>query len=343
LPATSDYDVVMEGPNEYGASWGCLPESRCAMFRLIARRILLAIPLLFIVSFLSFALVALTPGDPAVDILGSYATPAQYAALDHQYGFSQPVLVQYWHWLLRVFHGNLGTSLSSGQAVTSVLNGGLPVTLFLVIGATAATAAGGVALGTLSAIRGGAVGRVTDAFAMLGFAIPAFWLGLVLVDLFAVRGHLLPATGYVPFGQSPTGWFRSLILPVATLAAGGMTGVAKQTRDSMRDALARDYVDALRADGVPEWRVILRHALRNAAIPVVTMLGTFFAGLLGGTVLVESVFAMPGLGSLAVTSTTEHDLPVIEGVAIYFAVGVVAVNLLVDVAYGWLNPRARVA
>jgi peptide/nickel transport system permease protein len=312
------------------------------MWWLIARRLILAIPLLFIVSFLSFVLVALTPGDPAVSILGSYATKAQYAALDRQLGFNQPVLVQYWHWLVHALHGNLGTSLVSAQSVTAELNSGLGVTLCLVIGATVVTAVGGVALGTLSAIRGGAVGRAADAFAMLGFAIPAFWLGLVLRDLFAVRWHLLPATGYEPFGQSPSGWLRSLILPIATLAAAGMTGVAKQARDSMRDTLARDYIDALRADGVPEWRIVTRHALRNAAIPVVTMLGTFFVGLLGGTILVESVFAMPGLGSLAVNATTEHDLPVIVGVAVYFAVGVVVVNLLIDVIYGWLDPRARV-
>jgi len=314
-----------------------------AMWWLIARRLILAIPLLFIVSFLSFALVALTPGDPAVSILGSYATKAQDAALDRQLGFNQPVLVQYGRWLGKMAHGNLGTSLASAQSVTTELNSALGVTLCLVLGATLVTAAGGVALGTLSAIRGGAVGRVTDAVAMLGFAIPAFWLGLVLRDLFAVRWHLVPATGYEPFTQSAAGWAESLILPVATLAAAGMTGIAKQTRDSMRDTLARDYIDALRADGVPEWRIIARHALRNAAIPVVTMLGTFFVGLLGGTVLVESVFAMPGLGSLAVTATTEHDLPVIVGVAVYFAVGVVVVNLLIDVLYGWLDPRARVA
>jgi len=313
------------------------------MWWLIARRLILAIPLLFIVSFLSFALVALTPGDPAVSILGSYATKAQDAALDRQLGFNQPVLVQYGRWLGKMAHGNLGTSLASAQSVTTELNSALGVTLCLVLGATLVTAAGGVALGTLSAIRGGAVGRVTDAVAMLGFAIPAFWLGLVLRDLFAVRWHLVPATGYEPFTQSAAGWAESLILPVATLAAAGMTGIAKQTRDSMRDTLARDYIDALRADGVPEWRIIARHALRNAAIPVVTMLGTFFVGLLGGTVLVESVFAMPGLGSLAVTATTEHDLPVIVGVAVYFAVGVVVVNLLIDVLYGWLDPRARVA
>ena len=313
------------------------------MWRLIARRLLLAIPLLFVVSFLSFALVAVAPGDPAVDILGMNATKAQDAALDRQLGFDQAVPVQYWHWLVNAVHGNLGTSFASDQPVVTVIGSGLGITLALVIGATLLTAVLGVGLGTLSAIWGGAAGRITDALAMLGFAIPSFWLGMVLQDVFGVHARLLPATGFVPFGASPSGWLRSLILPVVTLAVTGMTGVAKQTRDSMRDTLHRDYVDALRADGVPEWTIITRHALRNAAIPVVTALGTIFVGMLGGTVLVETVFSMQGLGYLVVFSANQHDLPVIEGITVVFTLGVIIVNLLVDLAYGWLNPRARIA
>jgi peptide/nickel transport system permease protein len=313
------------------------------MRRLIIRRLLLAIPLLFVVSFLSFALVAVAPGDPAADILGMDATKAQYAALDRQLGFDQPVPVQYWHWLVQALHGNLGTSYAYSEPVLNIVNSGLGVTLSLVIGATLLTAVLGVGLGTLSAIRGGAAGRLTDALAMLGFAIPSFWLGLVLQDAFGVHARLLPATGFIPFSQSPTGWLRSLILPVVTLAVAGMTGVAKQTRDSLRDTLHRDYIDALRADGVSEWRIITRHALRNAAIPVVTALGTIFIGMLSGTVLVETVFSMQGLGYLIVSSAGAHDLPVIEAITVYFTVGVVLVNLLVDLAYGWLNPQARVS
>jgi peptide/nickel transport system permease protein len=313
------------------------------MRQLIIRRLLLAIPLLFVVSFLSFALVAVAPGDPAADILGMDATKAQYAALDRQLGFDQPVPVQYWHWLVQALHGNLGTSYAYSEPVLNIVNSGLGVTLSLVIGATLLTAVLGVGLGTLSAIRGGAAGRLTDALAMLGFAIPSFWLGLVLQDAFGVHARLLPATGFIPFSQSPTGWLRSLILPVITLAVAGTTGVAKQTRDSLRDTLHRDFIDALRADGVSEWRIVTRHALRNAAIPVVTTLGTIFIGLLSGTVLVETVFSMQGLGYLIVSSAGAHDLPVIEAITVYFTVGVVLVNLLVDLAYGWLNPRARVS
>jgi peptide/nickel transport system permease protein len=313
------------------------------MLRLVARRLGLAIPLIFVVTFVTFVLVALTPGDPAATILGSYGTPSTDRALDVKLGFDQSVFVQYWHWLSKAIHGDLGMSILSGQPVSEQLTSRLSVTLSLVIGATLVSAVVGVALGTLSARRGGRIGRVTDGMAMLGFAVPSFWLGLVLVDLFALNLRWFPATGYVSFAQSPTRWFESLVLPVITLAAGGVTMVTKQTRDSMREVLAKDFIDALRADGVPEWRIVYVHALRNAAIPVVTLLGTFFVGLLGGAVLIEGVFALPGLGSLAVSASSQHDLPVIQGIALYFCIIVVAVNLIVDVLYGWLNPRARVS
>jgi len=312
------------------------------MGRLLARRLLQAVPLVFAVSFITYLLVALTPGDPAVDILGTSATHASDVAFDRQFGFDHSVWVQYWDWLCRAIQGNLGVSLLNQQSVTTQLDQRIPVTLALVAGATLVAAVGGIALGTISATRGGLAGRLTDAFAMLGFAIPIFWLGIVLVDLFAVGLRLLPATGWVPLSQSLSGWVESLLLPVLTLGAGGVTAIAKQTRDAMREVLARDFIDALRADGVPEWRIVYVHALRNAAIPVLTLLGTIFVGLLGGSVIVEQVFALPGLGSLAVSSTYAHDLPVIEGIAVYFALGVVAVNLLVDLLYGWLDPRVRV-
>ena len=210
-------------------------------------------------------------------------------------------------------------------------------------GATLLAAVIGIGLGAVSAVRHGMSGRAIDVLAMLGFAIPNFWLGLVLMEIFAVKARLLPATGYISPGQSVTGWLQSLLLPVITLSAAGVTGIAKQTRDSMRDVLALDYIDLLRAGGVPGWRIIAAHALRNAAIPVLTMIGIFFVGMLSGTVVVESVFGMPGLGSLAVTATSQHDLPVIQGIAVLFCIMVVAVNLVIDLAYGWVNPKARVS
>jgi peptide/nickel transport system permease protein len=312
------------------------------MLHIVLRRLALAVPLLFLVTALTFLLVALTPGDPAADLLGTLATKAQYAAIDRQMGFDLPVWTQYWHWLDHALRGDLGTSLVSGQPVTAQLDARLPVTVPLVLGATAATALLGVGLGTLSATRGGLAGRCVDTLAMLGFAIPNFWLGLLLVDLFAVRLGWLPATGYVPFGQSPAAWFDSFVLPVATLAVSGVTGIAKQTRDAMRDTLARDFVDAMRADGMPQRRIV-RHALKVAALPVVTMIGTFSIGLLGGAVLIESVFALPGLGGEAAAASAAHDLPMIQGVALYFCLAVIVVNLAVDLLCAWLDPKARTA
>lgn len=310
------------------------------MLRIVVRRLALAVPLLFLVTALTFLLVALTPGDPAADLLGTLAGKAQLAAVDRQYGFDLPVWDQYWRWLSHALAGNLGTSLVNGQSVTSQLDARLPVTLALVVGAAGAAALLGIALGTLSAVRGGIVGRVVDALAMLGFAVPNFWLGLLLIELFAVKLRVLPSGGYIPLAQYPAAWFDDLVLPVATLALGGVTGIAKQTRDAMRDAFARDFVDAMRADGMPEHRVVW-HALRVAAPPLATMTGTFAAGLLSGTVLIEAVFTLPGLGSAAAKATSGHDLPMIQGVALYFCLAVVAINLATDLVCAWLDPKAR--
>jgi peptide/nickel transport system permease protein len=214
--------------------------------------------------------------------------------------------------------------------------------LSLVVGSTLLAAVIGALLGVGGALRADIAGTAIDALSMVGLAIPNFFLGLILIALFAVAIPLFPATSYVPFDESPLEWARSLVLPVVALATPGIAVVAKQTRDSMRAVLERPFIRTLRASGLPRRSIIYKHALRSAAIPVVTVLGLIFVASLGGTVLVESVFAMPGLGGLAVQATTQHDLPLIQGVAVYFTVLVVAVNLLVDLAYGWLDPRVRV-
>jgi peptide/nickel transport system permease protein len=182
-----------------------------------------------------------------------------------------------------------------------------------------------------------------DAIAMVGLAIPNFFLGLLLVTWFAVTLRVFPATGYVPFTQSPGEWLRSIVLPVITLAVPGIAVIAKQTRDAMLEVLDRPFIRTLRAAGVPGRSIIGKHALRNAAIPVVTVTGLIFIGSLSGTVLVETVFALPGLGGLAVQATSQHDIPLIQGVAVYFTIAVICVNLLVDLTYSWLDPRVRVS
>ncbi len=312
------------------------------MVAFLLRRIAISIPLFFLVTVLTFVTVAFIPGDPAVRILGAGHTLAQYHAFDRQLGLEQPVFVQYWHWLDRLFHGSLGRSLFTSESVATELAQRVWVTLSLVIGATLVSVVAGVALGVSSALSGGPLARLLDGIAWLGFALPAFWLGLILVEFFALKIHLLPAEGYVPLSQSPGDWARSLVLPVFTLAAAGSTGIAKQTRSSMADALGQEYVASLRMAGISERSVVLRHALRNAALPVITMAGLFFVAMLSGTIIVEQVFVLPGLGGLAVQAATDHDLPVIEGVVVYFTLVVIAVNLLVDLSYAWLNPRVRV-
>jgi peptide/nickel transport system permease protein len=313
-----------------------------ATIKLVIRRLLLSVPLLFVVSVLTFGLVALTPGNPALQILGGSATPAEVAALDQQLGLNQPLLVQYWQWLDHVFHGSLGVSLYSSQTVTSDINSRIGVTLTIVIGAVLVSSLLGVALGVVSAVRGGWLGRLTDVVALIGFAVPNFWLGLILVTIFSVKLGLVPATGFVPFSTSPNGWLDSIILPVITLSAVGVTGVAKQTRDSLKDVLGQPFITALRAEGVPERSILLRHGLKNAALPVITMMGLFFVGMLSGAVIVEQVFNLPGVGSLAVSATSTHDLPVVQGVVLYFTVIVIVVNLILDVSYGLLNPKGAV-
>ncbi len=307
----------------------------------LLRRLLLAVPLLFLVSILTFVIVALIPGDPAVRLLGAGQTAGAYHALDQRLGLTEPVLTQYWHWLDHVFHGSLGISLFTNQTVGSEVSQRLGVTLSLIVGATLVSLLIGLSLGIASVVWRGVIGRFVDALSWVGFAVPSFWLGLILVEFIAVRAKLLPPSGYVSPGANFGSWLESLVLPVLTLAAVGATGVAKQTRDSLSETLSSEYVAALRLAGLSERTILFRHALRNAAIPIVTSLGLFAVAMLGGTVLVEQVFVMPGLGSLAVQAATDHDLPVIEGVVVVFTLIVVAVNLLIDFSYAWLNPRVR--
>ncbi len=316
------------------------------MLRLIRRRLAMSVTLVFAVSLLTFLLQSLAPGDAAKTILSQRnafgaADPQTYQRLRESLGLDQPILVQYARWLGHAVRGDLGTSPISGLGVGSEIWHRLPVTLSLVLLATVSTAVAGVGLGVLSAVRGGRFGRFVDGVSLLGSAVPNFWLALVLVTLFAVTVPLLPATGYTPLAESPGEWARGLVLPVATLAVPGVAVFAKHTRDAMRETLSREFVTTLRANGASERSVILRHALRNAAIPVVTVAGLTFISLFSGTVFVEQVFAMPGLGGLATEAATQYDLPMVQGVVVVFTVVVVAVNLVVDLAYGWLNPKVR--
>lgn len=312
------------------------------MTRVILHRLLIAVPVLFLMSILTFVLVSFLPGDAARSLLGNLAAEEEVDALRQQLGLNQSLFHQYWTWLVNLAHGDLGLSLISGEPVTDVLRTRFPVTLVLVLATTVVSAIIGISLGVLSALRGGISGRVVDVVAFAGLACPNFWIGLGLIALFAVSWQIFPPNGYVPFGDSPVEWMRSLALPVAALAIGAVSTIATQTRDSMLDALGRDFVRVQFANGFSPRSIALKYVLRTAAPAILTLVGLVFVGLLGGAVLVETVFALPGMGRQVVTATTQHDIPVLQGAVLYLTAIVLTVNLLIDISYSWADPRVRV-
>lgn len=311
------------------------------MLRMILIRLLLSIPLIVVVTGLTFFLMSLLPGNAALSFLGTHATEEQVARLTAEMGLDQPVIVQWWHWMSGVLQGDLGSSVFNKESVAKILNDRAGVTFSLVFGAMIVAIVLGLVIGAISAQRPGLLSSVIDVIAILGYAVPAFWLAVVLIYIFAVELKWFPAVGYVPFGNDPGRWAMSLVLPVLSLAAGMITALAKQTRDAMLDELSAPYITALRANGMSEFAIVYKHALRNAAIPIVTVISVLFIGSLTGAVVAEAIFVLPGLGATAVSATSSRDLPVIQGVALYLTLAVVAVNILTDLAYGWLNPKVR--
>jgi peptide/nickel transport system permease protein len=290
---------------------------------------------------LSFVLLSLVPGNAAEQILGFSASKARVAALEHQLGLDRPLWTQYWRWLMHALHGDLGNSIFIGNPVGPTIVQRLPVTLSLILGAIIVMPGIGITLGIYSAVRGGIGGRVVDTFALVGFALPSFWFGAILIEFFAVKLHLFPAIGYVSFAQSPSEWLRSLVLPVIALSIGGIAGFSKYTRDATLDVLASEHIRIAHADGMPPHRILFIYALKNTGLRVVTMIGLLTIGLLGGTAFVETIFALPGLGNYLVTGVQQEDVPVVQGVTVVFTLIIIFVNLITDLAYSWLDPRVR--
>jgi len=315
------------------------------MARTVLHWLLSSIVLLLAVTGVTFVLSSLAPGSAVSAVLGNDTTytQQQYDQVKHQLGLDRPLPDQYWHWLTNLFHGSLGTDLFNGQPITQALNERVGPSMSIIMTTIVVSGLLGIGFGVYSAARGGIVGKFLDFIAISAFAVPNFWLAVVLIEVFAVEIPLFPATGYVSLTSDPAQWARSIALPVVTLSAAATALIARQTRDSMLRVLARDFVVSLRAQGLSTRSIVFKHALRNAALPVITALGLMFISLLAGTVFVEDVFAIPGMGQEAVNAGALHDLPLIEGVALYFTVFVIAVNLLVDVSYGILSPRSRVA
>jgi len=312
------------------------------MLRFILQRLLALIPLLLIVSLLVFSLVLLIPGDPAYLLAGEDATPEEVEAIREEMGLNQPLLVRYLSWLGAVLQGDLGTSLFSDQPVLDVILERLPVTLSLAVSAILIALFISIPAGIIAGTRPGRrLDRVVTVGASIGLALPNFWLGLMLVLMLAIWNPWFPATGYTPITESLVGWWQHILLPAFTLGLSASAILTRQLRGAMIEVMALDYVRTARAKGLPYHTVVTKHALKNAAIPMVTILGLQANGLLGGTVIVEQIFGMPGIGQLAVASVFTRDLPMIQGVVIMAVFVAVLVNLVVDISYGYFNPKVR--
>jgi peptide/nickel transport system permease protein len=311
------------------------------LFRNLASRIVGSLALLFVVPTITFFIQGIAPTNVARGVLGLAATDAMIDDLNHRLGLDQPLLVRYLHWLWGAVTGDLGSSYTNGQSVQQILAPRLTVSLSLIIGALIVFTVVGIIIGVLSATQSRVVGQFLDVVSTVGIAVPNFWLAVILIATFAVELSLFPATGYVFFSDSPRLYFLSLVLPVIALAFAGITAVAKQTRDQMLLAMQSPWARTLRANGASEFSIIYKHALRNAAAPVITVIGTIFVGSLSGSVVVENIFVLPGLGSQSLASALLADLPVVQGIAVYFTIIVVVVNVVIDIAITILNPKVR--
>ncbi len=312
------------------------------MLQHLARRLTAAVPVLGVVALAVFALLHVTPGDPAVIIAGDYATADDIARIRAQLGLDRPFLTQVGIWMANVARGDLGTSIFSGLPVTTLIRQRAEATVSLTVLAMLLSVGLGVPLGVIAAwTKGSWIDRAVMVMAVSGFSMPVFWLGFVLVYVFAISTQWLPVQGYQPIAGGFWPFLRHLILPAVTLSAIYMALIARMTRASMLSVLGEDYVRTAFAKGLAPRRVLIRHALRNASLPVVTIIGIGFALLIGGAVVTESVFALPGLGRLTVDAIVRRDYPVIQGVILVVSAVYVLINLVVDLAYVLLDPRVR--
>ncbi|HWV21054.1 MAG TPA: ABC transporter permease [Devosia sp.] len=311
------------------------------MLSYLSKRLLSSLVLLALVTTLTFAMVFGGADNVAQNILGDNATDQQIADLETRLGIDRPLYEQYGSWVAKALRGDLGMSWTMGESVSKILSGRLPVTLSMVILAIVIIGVVSALLGIAAAVRGGWADRIIQLISVVGFSLPNFWLGLILVVVFALNLRWLPATGYTDFLNSPSGWLASLALPVGALVLSGIASASQQVRGAMIDALRQDYVRTLRAGGIKPSSVLFRHALRNAMPAALTVLSLQFIGLLGGAAIIERVFAIPGLGSITVQAALSGDIPVLMGVVVTMIILVVIVNIAIDLANAWVNPKVR--
>ncbi|MBY6410836.1 ABC transporter permease [Rhodococcus sp. BP-252] len=308
----------------------------------MVKRLLAAVPVLILVTILSFSMIHLIPGDAAVVAAGENASAEQIAATRAQLGLDQNIVVQYFSWVGNLLTGDLGTSLLSSHRNIDAILEALPVTLSLAFVALSWSLVFGVVVGVFAGLRQGTwIDRTLTSLTTLGISMPSFWLGLLFVTFFSLQFRLFPATGYAPLSDGIAAWFSHLVLPALALGTVTAAEIARQSRAGVIDVLERDYIRTATAKGLPRWKVIVKHTSKNAAVPVVTVFGLQAAALIGGAVIIEQVFGMPGLGSVALKAILERDFPVIQAFVVVITLFVLVINLLVDISYAYFNPKAR--
>jgi peptide/nickel transport system permease protein len=312
------------------------------VFAYIVRRILSTVPVMAVVALFVFGLLHLSPGDPAAIIAGDTATPADIARIHQALGLDQPLYIQFATWVWHLLHGDLGISIFTNLPVTTLIAQRVEPTAALTLSTLLVSIAAAIPLGVLAAWKAGSlIDRGVMVFAVLGFSVPVFVLAYVLIYLFAVRGDWLPVQGFVGLDRGLWPFLSHLVMPTLALAMIYTALIARMTRASMLDVLAQDYIRTAHAKGLANGRVLIGHALKNAAVPIATIIGIGVASLIAGVVVTETVFAIPGLGRLTVDAILRRDYPIIQGMILIFSGAYVLVNLLVDLSYTFLDPRIR--
>lgn len=312
------------------------------MLQYILRRLVSIIPVLLVVSVIVFLIVHLTPGNPAYLILGEDSSPEAIAELEEQLGLDKPIYAQFFDWVKNILVGDLGTSVYTSQPVTEVIMERIGPTFSLMVISMVLTLI--IAIPTaifVVSLRNTALNPTFTSFSLFGASIPDFWFAMLLVLCFGVAIPVFPVAGYVPISEGFGGWFYHLMLPSIVLALVEAGLIARMLRDSMLESVNQDYIKTARGKGVKESVVLMKHVFSNALIPTTTVVGLTIAGLLGGTVIIETIFTIPGIGQLLVDSIHRRDYPVIQGVVLFIAVIYVLVNLFIDLVYALLDPRIR--
>lgn len=312
------------------------------ILKMIGKRIVQSIIVIFIVTLIVFLLNQLVPGDPIVNFLGANATEEQIEHYTKLFGYDQPALVQYFKWLQGLFRGEMGKSVAMQAEISTILFQRLKVTLSIVFPAFILAVVLGVVLGIVAAKnRGSALDSVISLFANIGMSMPMFWFGMILILIFALNMGILPTSGFSAFTDGVGPWASHIVLPMTVLAMGPLAQFTRQTRSSMLEVIRQDYVTTARAKGIGQKAITFKHQLRNAFIPIITVMGVQLGGMIGGTVLVESIFVIPGLGNLMITSIKNRDFMVVQNGVLVIAIAVAICNLIVDILYGIIDPRIR--